>query len=230
MIPKDIQRAVRDLAEPEMQVFTAKLVPNKEPQTILGVRVPDLRDLAKNLWKNERPTAEAYLRSLPHDYLEEDQLHGLLIAEVKDFDRCFNLVQDFLPYIDNWAVCDILSPRAAFSQNLPALLGAAEDWINDAHPYVCRFGIGVLTMYFLKEHFEERLMQSVAGIAHEDYYVRMMVAWYFAEALVHQEAIALRYLDKSGPLPEWTRRKAISKACDSRRIEPAMKNRLRSLR
>lgn len=203
--------------------FTQKLMPDVERGRVIGVRTPALRQLAKQLAKE--PATADFLAELPHYYFEENNLHAFIIAETKDFGVCIRQTEAFLPYIDNWATCDQFSPRI-FGRHKTALLPYVMRWIGDERPYIVRFGISMLMRHFLKEDFREEYPAMVAAIVSEHYYVRMMQAWYFATALVYQWDTALAYLSR---LDDWTRRKAIQKACESYRITPEQKIALKNL-
>ena len=206
--------------------FQANLMPTVEKTRVLGVRTPLLRRLARELEGSE--TAEVFLTVLPHAYYEEDNLHAFLIGYEDDFDRALALCETFLPHIDNWATCDSFAPPV-FGHHLSALYPHALRWMASDEPYVIRYGIGTLMRHFLGDRFVPDMTARVAAITHEHYYVRMMVAWYFATALCKQPEAALEVL-RSGVLDPWTHNKAIGKARESRCVAPDMKEYLRSLR
>jgi 3-methyladenine DNA glycosylase AlkD len=193
---------------------------------MIGVRTPALRSLAKTLAKD--PEAEAFLRQLPHRYFDEDQLHAFLLSELKDFDRCLGEVERFLPYIDNWATSDQLSPKS-FKKRKQALLPAIKGWLKSGHVYTVRFGIGMLMQHYLSEAFDPVYPAWVADIRSDEYYVNMMRAWYFATALAKQYEAALPFL-QAGRLDPWTHNKAIQKAVESYRIPAERKDYLKTLR
>lgn len=206
--------------------FQKKLIPGIDPETIIGVRTPQLRRLAREL-RGTREAAEL-LAALPHRFFEENQLHAFLIAQEKDFDACLALVDSFLPFVDNWATCDQLSPKA-LERDLPRLLGSIWTWLASDHPYTVRFGVNCLMQGYLGDAFDPEQMERVAALRHGDYYVRMGVAWYFATALARQYDAALPYIEHRR-LEPWTHNKAIQKAIESRRITPGQKEMLRALR
>lgn len=218
------------------RAFNAKLIPTVEKERVIGVRTPALRTLAKEMLREDHTTdTEAFMHSLPHFYFEENQLHAFLISETKDADECVRLLDAFLPYIDNWATCDQLNPKA-FRKMAKAgtLLRHAQRWMASPMPYVVRFGISVLMSYYLEaDTFLPALLEEVAAVSHqavaEDYYVRMMVAWYFATALAKQYTAALPYI-KEHKLADWTHRKAIQKACESYRLSAEQKAEIRAAR
>ena len=206
--------------------FQRKLLPTVAPERIVGVRTPALRALAKTLWHNGM--AEAFMAQLPHATFEENQLHTLALAQMRDFTACLAATECFLPYVDNWATCDQLLPRC-FAQNTALLLPAVERWLAADHEYTVRFGMGMLLKHYLDEHFEPHLLELVARVQRGEYYIRMMQAWYFAEALAKQPAAALPYI-RQRRLERWVHNKAIQKATESRRIGAELKAQLRSLR
>lgn len=217
---------LRGMADADYAAFQRKLLPNVTPERIVGVRSPALRAMAKELWRSGM--AEAFMVLLPHPTFEENQLHAFAIADIRDFAACLSATERFLPHVDNWATCDQLLPRC-FGQHTTALLPAVERWIAYSHEYTVRFGMGMLLKHYLDAHFEPRLLELVARVRRDEYYIRMMQAWLFAEALAKQPAAALPYIEQRRLAP-WTHNKAIQKATESRRIGAEMKQRLRSLR
>lgn len=215
-----------ELSDPAYRDFHAGLIPNISPETILGVRVPALRKLAREL----RGSAEAqeFMAALPHEYYDENCLHGLLINDIKDFGATVYALDAFLPYVDNWAVCDLISPRS-FKSRPPELAAHVRRWLDSSHSYTVRFGIGVLMSFYLDEGFEPAQLEAVAERCCEEYYVNMMVAWYFATALAKQPEAALPYIENRR-LSRWTHNKAIQKSIESRRIPDETKTYLKTLR
>lgn len=215
-----------ELSDPTYRDFHAGLIPNISPETILGVRVPALRKLAREL----RGSAEAqeFMAALPHEYYDENCLHGLLINDIKDFGATVSALDAFLPYVDNWAVCDLISPRS-FKSRPPELAAHVRRWLESSHSYTVRFGIGVLMSFYLDEDFEPAQLEAVAERCCEEYYVNMMVAWYFATALAKQPEAALPYIENRR-LSRWTHNKAIQKSIESRRIPDETKAYLKTLR
>ena len=215
-----------ELSDPTYRDFHAGLIPNISPETILGVRVPALRKLAREL----RGSAEAqeFMATLPHEYYDENCLHGLLINDIKDFGATVSALDAFLPYVDNWAVCDLISPRS-FKSRPPELAAHVRRWLDSSHSYTVRFGIGVLMSFYLDEDFEPAQLEAVAERCCEEYYVNMMVAWYFATALAKQPEAALPYIENRR-LSRWTHNKAIQKSIESRRIPDKTKAYLKTLR
>lgn len=206
--------------------FIARLTPTVDPASIIGVRVPQLRKLAKEFSKEAE--VAAFLEALPHKYYEEDLLHALIISLNKDYASTIKELNDFLPFIDNWAVCDILS-LASFKKRPATLLEDIKNWICDEGCYTCRFGIRMLMNYYLDDDFKKEYHDLVAKVKSEEYYVQMMIAWYFATALAKQWDATLPYLDR-GILDPWVRNKTIQKACESFRISLNNKEFLRALK
>ena len=225
---QNIREKLTALADPEYREFTAGLLPTVKPEIILGVRIPDLRRLAKTLRREEKVAAEAFLRELPHACHDENILHALLINEEKDYSTALALTEDFLPRVDNWAVCDMLNPRA-FTKDLPRLREDILRWHGSERIYTVRFSLGMLMRLFLDEHFYPGALELAAETDNDDYYARMMVAWFFATALATQYDAALPYLTENR-LPLWTHNKTIQKAVESRRITAETKTYLKSLR
>ena len=221
------------LQDKEYQVFYSRLMPTLPPETVIGVRVPLLRKLAKQL--ADTPEAEAFLQELPHFYCEENALHAFLLEPVRDYGIALAATERFLPYVDNWATCDSLSPRG-FAENRarllphkPELLPAIRRWLGSDQVYTVRYGIGMLMRYYLDDAFRPEYLAWAAAVHSEEYYVNMMRAWYFATALAKQPDAALPWLTEKR-LDLWTHNKAIQKAVESRRIPPGMKQLLRGLR
>lgn len=212
------------LQDPAYREFQCRLIPTVPHQRVLGVRVPALRALARQLAGTQQ--AAAFLSSLPHAYYDEDNLHALILEQERDFSAALAGVEAFLPYIDNWATCDLPSPRA-FGRHTEALLPWVRRWMASGQTYPVRYGIGQLQRYYLEQDFCPEMLAWVAEISSQEYYVRMMQAWYFATALAKQPAAAAPWLEQSGRMEEWTRRKAIQKALESRRISPQQKAWLR---
>lgn len=206
--------------------FHAALIPNVEPETVIGVRTPALRKYAKELAGT--PEAEAFLKELPHRYYEENNLHGFLIEKRRDFDGALAETERFLPYIDNWATCDMFCPKV-FGAHLSALYEKIGAWIKSDHTYTVRFGIGLLMRFYLDEHFAPAYPSLVAEIRSDEYYINMMIAWYFATALAKRYDEILPYIEEQR-LDRWTHNKAIQKAIESDRISGERKSYLRTLK
>ncbi len=223
-----IQERLFALQDKPYGEFQAKLTPGVDPELFIGVRVPAARKLAKELVKEGEDTFAPFLKELPHKYFDENMLQALLIAEMKDVDRCLWEVENFLPYVDNWAVCDILSPKV-FRKHKPSLLERIGKWIGDPHTYTCRFGMGMLMQHFLDGDFKPEYLQMPAKVRSEEYYVNMMIAWFFATALAKQWEATIPYLLENR-LDVWTHNKTIQKARESYRITEEQKEYLKTLR
>ena len=206
----------QDEAYRQMQI---RLLPNIAPDTIIGVRTPVLRGIAKEL-----EDRACFLKALPHSLFEENQIHCFLLEREKDFGFVISEIERFLPYVDNWATCDQLRPRC-FRKNRKALLPYIRKWIASEEPYTIRFGIGMLMVHFLDDDFDKTLLELPVGVHSEEYYVRMMIAWFFATALAKQYADALPYIT-AHRLDQWTHNKTIQKAIESDRVTPEHKKEL----
>lgn len=221
------------LADSDYQKFTCSLVPNVSAEKILGIRIPLLKKLAKQLCKERPEKAAMFLSDLPHGYYDENNLHGLLISEQKDFQQTIALLEQFLPQIDNWATCDIIRPKI-FKKHKLDLLSYIRRWMFAEHEYTVRFGIEMLMTHFLDEDFQPEYLKWVVAVqhetySHEAYYVKMMIAWFFATALTKQYADVVPIIEQ-GLLEMWTHNKAIQKAKESRRISDETKHYLQSLK
>ena len=225
-IHEEIEVFLASHADEGYRAFQAKLIPNIDPGSIVGVRTPDLRKFAKTLAR--RDDAGEFLAVLPHRTFEEAQLHSFAIAQERDFDQLVAEIERFLPFVDNWATCDQLSCRG-LAANPDAALVRVRAWLESDHEYTVRFAIGVLLQLFLDERFRPEFFEWVVAVSRPEYYVNMVRAWYFAEALAKQPAAAERVI-ASGALDEWTHNKAIQKAIESRRIPFEQKGRLRALK
>lgn len=206
--------------------FQRKLIPNVPPETILGIRTPDLRRRAKEI--RGTPEAERFLQTLPHRFFEENQLHGFLLSLEADFPACLTGIEAFLPHMDNWATCDQTSP-AVFGKHKAELLPRIRVWIRSEHVYTFRFAVGMLMRHYLDESFDPALLELAADPERKEYYERMMIAWYFATALAKQYEQTLPYLTERR-LDPWTHNKAVQKAMESFRIPPERKAYLRTLK
>lgn len=223
----DIQKELFALQDGKYREFTAKLVPNVNKEKIIGIRTIPLRMLAKRLYnKNE---TECFINSLPHTYLEENNLHAFLIEQIKDFERCIEELDRFLPYVDNWATCDICSPKI-LGKHIPNLVPVLRKWIASKKTYTCRFGMSILMKYFLNEpYFNKEWLNLVADIHSKEYYIRMMQAWFFATSLGKQYEKTIVFLEEKR-LDDWVHNKTIQKAIESNRINPEMKPYLKTLK
>ena len=214
------------MRDPDYAAFTAKLVPTIPPERVLGVRFPQLRALARELYGT--PEAEDFLLRLPHGLQEENHLHALLLERVRDFGQCLAEVERFLPYVDNWAVCDTLRPKA-FARHRAELLPHVFRWLDSGELYTVRFALGMLMANYLDEAFEPRFLERAAALRSDEYYLNMMTAWYFATALAKQYDAALPFLEQ-GRLDTWTHNKTIQKARESFRVSDEHKAYLKTLR
>ena len=225
VIPK-VQQDLFTMQDLKYRDFHAKLMPTVEKESVIGVRVPVLRTYAKKFGKTEE--AKQFLKILPHQYYEENNLQMMLIGQIKDYDKCILELEKFLPYIDNWATCDFPVPKC-FNKNKKDVLLRAKKWIASDAAYVKRYGIGVMMRLFLDEDFKEEYMRIVADVKSEEYYVNMMIAWYMATALAKQWNAAIPYIQERR-LPEWVHKKTIQKAVESYRITPEQKEYLKGFR
>jgi 3-methyladenine DNA glycosylase AlkD len=206
--------------------FQGGLIPGKTSDVMIGVRTPQLRALAKEISK--AGDYEEFLKDLPHKYFDEDQLHAFIISGIKDYDRAMEELEAFLPYVDNWATCDQMSPKV-FKKNKMDLLKHIKEWIKSDKTYTIRFGIGMLMEHFLDEDYDLKYPRMVAEVRSDEYYVNMMIAWYFATALAKQYDSILPFIEGK-KLDVWTHNKAIQKAVESYRITPEQKEYLKTLK
>ena len=222
----EVQKELFALRDEAYGDFTAKLIPTMDKARVIGVRTPALRAFARDFAKG--PEAADFLRELPHFYLEENGLHASLVNAIRDYDACIAALDTFLPYVDNWATCDSLGP-ACFKKNHARLIGDIRRWMDSGALYTVRFGLGMLMAHFLDGDFAPEYLDWVAAIETEEYYLRMMQAWYFATALAKQYDAALPYLENRR-LDPWTHNKTIQKAVESYRITDEQKAYLKTLR
>ena len=225
VIPK-VQQDLFAMQDLEYRDFHAKLMPTVEKESVIGVRVPVLRTYAKKFGKTEE--AKQFLKILPHQYYEENNLHAFLIEQIRDFSQIIAALDVFLPYVDNWATCDMMCPKSLAKQP-EALMQKIKEWIESPHEYTVRFAVGLLMRFYLDERFEPAQLQMVCDIHRDEYYINMMIAWYFATALFKQYEAALVYI-KEEKLPLWAHNKAIQKAIESNRISAEQKSLLRALK
>lgn len=226
MTMQEIQKSLFEMQDLEYKEFHAKLIPNVEPDTIIGVRTPKLRKFAKELQKTEDMTL--FLQTLPHVYYEENNLHGFLLEQIRDYEECIKAVDKFLPYVDNWATCDMMAPKI-FKKHLPELEEQIRIWLKSAHVYTVRFAVDMLMKYYLDEAFEPKYLEWVAQIRSQEYYVKMVAAWYFATALAKQYEAAVPFIEDKR-LEQWTHNKAIQKAVESYRVSEERKCYLKTLK
>ena len=226
MITDEIRTELKKLQDTGYRDMQVTIIPTVDPDSIIGVRTPALRQLAKELSKRE--DISSFLEDLPHKYFEENQLHAFILSVMKDAVSCIKLVDSFLPYVDNWATCDQMSPKV-IKKNKDLLLEYVNVWIKSDLTYVKSFAIGMLMEHFLDEDFKTSYLTTVSKIRSEEYYVNMMIAWYFATALAKQYDAALPYIE-GHKLDKWTHNKSIQKAVESYRITPEQKEYLKTLR
>ena len=201
-------------------------MPGIAKETIIGIRTPVLRNFVKEFRKTDE--AKLFLAELPHQYYEENNIHMMLIAQIRDYETCIAEVNRFLPYINNWATCDLPQPKC-FGAHKKELLQEVHKWIASNETYTIRYGIGTLMRFYLDDDFDPSYVTLVAQVRSEEYYVNMMIAWYLATALAKQWESVIPYLEQR-KLPEWVHRKTIQKAVESYRITPEQKVYLKSLR
>ncbi len=222
-----ITQGLFDMRDEDYRRFHAKLMPEIEYERIIGVRTPALRSYAKEVAK--WPEAKVFLQELPHTYYEENNLHGALLNLLyKDVEELLEQLEIFLPYVDNWATCDMLSPKI-FKKNLPLVYERIKQWLNSQDTYVVRFAIVTLLGYFLDDAFEPEMLDLVASVKSEEYYIKMAVAWYFSIALVKQYEVTISYFTKP-VLETWTHNKALQKAVESLRVDKETKEYLKTLK
>lgn len=222
----ELQKQLFELQDITYRDFHSRLMPETEKERVIGIRVPILRKFAKDFAK--KPEAKEFLKELPHKYYEENNLHMLLIIAQKDYEECLAEIERFLPYIDNWATCDMPAPKC-FEAHKQELLIPIQRWIASDQTYTIRYGIGMLMRLYLDEDFSSEFPEMVAQITSDEYYVKMMAAWYFATALAKQWDAVIPYLEQKR-LPAWTHRKTIQKSIESYRISKEQKEFLRMLR
>lgn len=222
-IEKRVQARLFELQDLAYRDFHSKLMPTVPKEKIIGVRVPELRKFAKEFGKTT--DAKEFLKILPHKYYEEDNLHAFLTEQIKDFDECVSALDSFLLYVDNWATCDMMSPKV-FKNNTEKLLPKIEEWLIFDYVYQVRFAIGMLMKFYLDENFDERYLHLVASVKSDEYYINMMIAWYFATALAKQWEKTVPYIENE-VLDKWTHNKAIQKSVESYRITDEKKEYLK---
>ncbi len=222
----EIQKTLFLLRDGKYRDFNASLIPTVDKESVIGVRTPEIRKLAKELTKSG--SAEGFISSLPHRYFEENQLHAFIIASKTDFSECIKAVDEFLPYIDNWATCDQLSPKC-FKKNRERLLLYIDEWIKSDKAYAVRFAILCLMRYFLGEEYKDEYPVKVASAVSGEYYVKMAIAWYFATALSTNYGEVIKFI-RENRLDVWTHNKTIQKSIESYRISDNQKSELRLLK
>ena len=221
-----LQKQLFELQDLKYRDFHSKLMPETDKETVIGIRTPVLRTFAKEFAGTSE--AEAFLRQLPHRYYEENNLHMMLITGIKDYEKCMEEIQRFLPCIDNWATCDYPAPKC-FARHKDQVLEEAKRWISSGETYVIRYGIGMLMRLFLDEDFSSEYLEMAAAVQSQEYYVNMMIAWYFATALAKQWDATVPYIEQH-KLSDWVHRKTVQKAVESYRITPEQKEYLKGFR
>ena len=226
MTNQNIREQLFELKDEKYKDFHKKLIPTVDEDTVIGIRTPVLRKFAKEL--SASPEAETFIKALPHQYYEENNLHGFLIEREKDYDKCISLLDEFLPYVDNWATCDLISPKV-FAKHKGELIEKIKEWMASDRTYTIRFGMEMLMTHYLDEDFKPEYLDIVASVRSEEYYVNMMIAWVFATALAKQYEASLPYIENQR-MDRWTHNKTIQKAIESYRVSAEQKQYLRSLK
>lgn len=220
-----IRQKLLSLADARYKQFHCKLMPTVSPERVIGVRIPALRSLAKSLTDAQK---QALLASLPHIYYEENNLHAFVIEQIKDYDACVGAIDAFLPYVDNWATCDSMRPRV-LGKHKAALFAKCEEWLSSSHVYTVRYGIECLMLYGLDDAFSVPVLKRVAAVTSDEYYVNMMIAWFFATALSKRFEETVWVIEKR-VLSPWTHNKTIQKAIESRVVTAEQKQYLKTLK
>lgn len=222
----NLQKKLFEMQDLQYKSFHSKLMPTVNPDKIIGIRVPQLRKFAKDFFKT--PEAEEFIKKLPHQYYEEDNLHAFVIEQIKDYDETVYELNRFLPFVDNWATCDMMTPEA-FKNNIDRLIVQIDKWIESNHIYEVRFAVNMLMKFYLEENFKEEYLRKVAEIESGEYYIKMVKAWYFATALAKQWDSAVRVIEENR-LDVWTHNKTIQKSVESCRITQQQKEYLKGYR
>ena len=225
-IRKEIRDELKKLADEKYREMQKTIIPTADPDSIIGVRTPELRKMAKALVKRE--DIDEFLTDLPHKSFDENQLHAFVLSEMKDYEACMEKLNAFLPYVDNWATCDQMSPKI-FKKHKEELLKQIKVWLKSKETYTIRFGIGMLMEHFLDDDFDPAYPKMVSRIRSEEYYINMMIAWYFATALAKQYDAVIPYIEEK-KLADWTHNKAIQKSVESYRITDEQKAYLKTLK
>lgn len=223
---EEIRKQLFEFQDVKYKDFQKNLIPTVDPESIIGVRTPELRKYAKQLVKENK--TDEFLSDLPHKYFDENQLHAFILSELKDYEKCVEEVCRFLPYVDNWATCDQMSPNV-FKKHRTELMEYIKQWLASDKTYTVRFAIGMLMQHYLDDEFDIGYAEMVQEVKSEEYYINMMIAWYFATALAKQYDNILPVLEQNR-LDVWTHNKVIQKAVESYRIMPEQKAYLKSLK
>lgn len=223
-----IQKELFSFRDEAYKAFNKKLVPNVDEKTMIGIRTPVLRSFAKNFFKSYPDKAEAFMKVLPHIYFEENNLHAFFIEQIRDFETCLAKTEAFLPFIDNWETCDLFSPPV-FKKHPDAVYQRILVWLKSKHCYTVRYAIGLLLSNYLDAEFKTEMLELAASVESDEYYIKMMVAWYFSFALIKQYDAAIPYI-QNRRLEPFTHAKAIQKAIESTRIPAETKAYLKTLK
>ena len=223
---KEVAKLLFSKQDIKYRDFQAPLFPNIDKERMIGVRTPELKKIAKELYGSE--LANQFIETLPHQYFDENQLHAFLISLIKDYGTCLNEVERFLPYVDNWGTCDQLSPKV-FAKHKDELIVSIKKWLKSKHTYTVRFAIGLLLGLYLDDYFKKEYMELVSRVKSDEYYINMMIAWYFATALAKQYDSAIKYIEEK-KLSPWVHNKTIQKAVESYRISDEQKVYLKNLK
>ena len=227
MTNEEIRNCLFELKDEKYKEFTLKIIPGLEPDNVIGVRTPQIAKIAKEIIKSG--DYSSFLDDCPHKYYEEKGIHVAIINSMKDYDSVIREIDRFIPYVDNWATCDGIKPKKAFSKNCDRLIIDAKRWIKSEHIYTKRFGIEMIMNFFLDDNFKREYNDLVASIRSDEYYINMMIAWYFATALAKQYNDTIPFIENRR-LDEWTHKKTIQKARESYRITEEQKEYLKSLK
>lgn len=223
-----IQERLFTFQDTDYKAFNKTLLPTVDEHTMIGIRMPVLKKFAKEFFRTEPECVADFMNSLPHQYFEENNLHAFFIENISDFDTAIKETERFLPFIDNWATCDSFAPRI-FKKYPDAVYQKILQWIHSDHPYTVRYAIGLLLSNYLDEQFRPEMLELVSNVRSSEYYINMMIAWYFSFALIKQYDTAIPYIEKK-ILDPFTHRKTIQKAVESRRISVEIKAYLKTLK
>ncbi len=221
-----IRETLEQYRDDSSRDFSAKIVPNVDKSKILGIKVPFLRKLAKEIFKNNQ--YESFLNELPHKYFEENLLHGFIIQQIKNYDLALIETKRFLPYVDNWAVSDTFAPKV-FKKNLDKLISEIKIWLKSNDTYIIRFGTTCLMDFYLDDAFKEEYLNLLIPINSDEYYINMAIAWYYATALAKQYEPTIKIIENK-LLSRWIHNKTIQKANESYRVTDEHKQYLKSLK
>lgn len=227
MTNEQIRERLFSMQDLKYRDFHLNLMPGVEKESVIGVRTPELRKFAKELFKEG--DYETFINTLPHEYYDEMNLHGFILCEMKDYDEVVKYIDKFIVYVNNWATCDLISPKKAFKKNLDRLIIDIKKWMASDRTYTIRFGIEMLMSFFLDDNFKPEYLKMVSEVKSDEYYVKMMIAWFFATALAKQYDETIPYIEEK-VLSDWVHRKSIQKAKESFRITSEQKAYLNTLK